>query len=728
MRLTFPNYRQKDKKDCGATCLRIILKHYKISYSSALLNEMCETTREGTTFYHMSEAAEKIGFRTAGLELTFDQLQQEVNLPCICHWNRHHFVVVYKVTKKRVYVSDPAHGLINYDKEDFLQGWKRYVSIKNEVVGNVLLCEPTPELGKAINENEESSKLNLLYYFRHALLNKKLLYQVGLSFLITALLGFISPLISQNMVDVGILNKDIKFIYVLLFFQVSLFLISSVIEIFRSWMLLYLGSSLSLNILSSFFIKLMSLPISYFENRMKGDILQRIRDNSRIQSLISVTPISILLATFNFLVFSTILILYNYKIFIINLVGTLLYIGWVVIFLKKRKHLDYKNFNRSKEEQSALIDIVSGMQEIKLFNAERKKRWKWERLQARLFNIRRESLYFDQVQGTGSSLINQVKNIALSVTSATLVVNGDMTLGMMMAVTYMIAQVNSPLMQYVSLIKMIQDAKISIERLSEVHDKESEDISFETIVDEQLDIHFSGVTFRYLGAEDNVLEDVTLTIPKGKVTAIVGESGGGKTTLLKLILGYYKPQQGKITIGDQNLNDISIRSWRSKCGAVMQNGYLFNDSVENNIALSEDYPDKEKLKRSAEAANILEFINKMPNKFKTNIGMEGTGISGGQAQRILIARALYDDPSYLFFDEATSSLDANNESEISGNLNGIFKGKTVLVIAHRLSTIRNADQIIVMGRGRVQEVGSHQELLDLKGSYHRLVYNQIGNI
>ncbi|PWS26106.1 ABC transporter ATP-binding protein [Pedobacter yonginense] len=727
MSLSFPNYKQKDKKDCGATCLKIILKYYKISYSSHLLNEMCETTREGTTFFHLSEAAEKIGFRTAGLELKFDQLKDEVNLPCICHWNRHHFIVVYKITNKKVYTSDPAHGLINYSKEDFLDGWKRYISIKKEVVGNVLLCEPTPELGSSINEYHQPTKLSLTYYFKHALFNKKLLYQIGLSLLITAILGLISPLISKNMVDIGILNKDIKFIYILLIFQVVLFLISSIIEMFRSWMLLYLGSSLSINILSSFFIKLMSLPISYFENRMKGDILQRIRDNSRIQSLISTTPISILLATFNFIVFSIILILYNYKIFFINIIGTLIYIGWVVIFLKKRKDLDYKNFNRSKEEQSSLIDIVTGMQEIKLFNAERKKRWKWERLQAKLFTIRRESLYYDQIQVTGSNLINQIKNISLSVTSATLVVKGEMTLGMMMAVTYMLAQVNSPLMQYVSLIRMLQESKISIDRLSEVHDKESEDNGSPTIIEARADIKLSNISFRYVGGEENVLENVTLTIPNGKVTAIVGESGGGKTTLLKLILGYYTPQKGKIFIGDINLSDLSIRSWRKICGAVMQNGYLFNDSVENNIAMSDDLPNKEKLKKAASAANILDFINKMPNKFKTNIGMDGVGISGGQQQRILIARALYDLPSYLFLDEATSSLDANNESEISGNLRNIFNGKTVLVIAHRLSTIKNADQIVVMSKGKILEVGTHHELLGLKGNYCQLISNQIGN-
>jgi len=726
MIFSFPNYRQRDKKDCGATCLKIILKHYKITYSASLLTEMCETTREGSSFYHISEAAEKIGFRTAGLELTFQQLKEEISLPCICHWNKNHFIVVYKVSNKKVYVSDPGYGLITYDKEEFLLGWKRFVSKKNEVVGNVLLCEPTPDLGIAINETTEPAKLNLVYYFRHSLKSKRLLYQLGLSFLITTMLGFLSPLISQNMVDVGILNKDIQFIYILLFFQVLLFVITSIIDIFRSWMLLYLGSTLSLNILSSFFIKLMNLPISFFENRMKGDILQRIGDNSRIQSLISTTPISILLATLNFIVFSIILVLYNKNIFFINLGGTIIYIGWVVIFLKKRRDLDYKNFNRSKEEQSALIDIVSGMQEIKLFNAERKKRWKWERLQAKLFNIRRESLYFDQIQGVGSSLINQLKNIVLSVVSATLVIKGEMTIGMMMAVTYMIAQVNSPLMQYVNLIRMLQDAKISIERLGDIHNTESEDVSCPTTFEDQEDIVFSDVSFRYVGSEENVLNNINLVIPKGKVTAIVGESGGGKTTLIKLILGYYKPQTGKITVGGDNLNDISIKSWRDKCGAVMQNGYLFNDTVENNIAMNDDLPSKEKLKTVAKAANILDFVDKLPNKFKTNIGMDGIGLSGGQLQRILIARALYNEPKYLFFDEATSSLDANNESEISGNLNSILDDKTVVIIAHRLSTIKNADQIVVINRGKILETGTHSQLLELKGNYYQLVSNQIG--
>jgi ATP-binding cassette subfamily B protein len=725
---SFPSYKQKDKKDCGATCLKIILKHHKITYSSELLNELCETTREGTTFYNLSEAAEKIGFRTAGLELTFEQLKDEVNLPCICHWNGNHFVVVYKVTKNAVYISDPAHGLITYIKEEFINGWKRRKSQKNEHIGNVLICEPTPDLGKILNENQEANKLNLYYYFKHALLNKKLLYHIGLSFLVTALLSVISPLISQNMVDIGILNKDIKFIYLLLFFQVVLSVITSITEMFRNWMLLYLGSSLSLSILSNFFIKLMSLPISFFENRMKGDILQRIKDNSRIQSLISTTPISILLATFNFIIFSVILILYNYKIFIINIIGTLIYIVWIVIFLKKRKDLDYKNFNRSKEEQSSLIDIISGMQEIKLFNAERKKRWKWERLQAKLFHIRRETLYFDQIQGTGSSLINQIKNIVLSVVSATLVVKGDMTLGMMMAVTYMLAQINSPLMQYVSLIRMIQDSKISIERLSEVHDRASEDVHISNTTIAQSDIIFSDVSFRYVGASDKVLDEINLTIPRGKITAIVGESGGGKTTLLKLILGYYQPLQGHIKIGDNDLNDLSIRSWRANCGAVMQNGYLFNDTVENNIAMNDDFPDREKLINAAKAANILTFINQMPNKFKTKIGMDGIGISGGQIQRILIARALYDDPDYLFLDEATSSLDANNESEISENLNQIFNNKTVVIIAHRLSTIKKADQIVVMNKGKIIETGTHDELIRSGGSYHKLIYNQMGNI
>ena len=543
-----------------------------------------------------------------------------------------------------------------------------------------------------------------------------------------SLLQLIFPFLTQSVVDIGIQNQDIHFVYLILIAQLFLFFGKTGIELIRAWILLHLSTRINISLISDFFIKLMNLPIAFFDVKMTGDIMQRINDHKRIEHLLTTQSLNVLFSFFNLIVFGLVLAWYNTNIFLLFFVGSMLYFIWVLLFLKKRKDLDYKQFSEMSTEQSKVMELINGMQEIKLHNAEKQKRWAWEFVQARLFKISMKSLALEQYQSIGSGFINEIKNIFISIFSAKLVIDGEITLGMMMSISYIIGQLNSPIQQLIGFVYSAQDANIALDRLSEIHSKDDEENPQDEKIHEvplDADFELSNVDFRYVGGSESVLKNLNLHIPANKITAIVGTSGSGKTTLMKLLLKFYEPQYGKISIGSYELNTVSQSSWRAQCGVVMQEGYIFNDSLANNIAIGEDHIDRERLQQAVKIANIKSFIEGLPMAYNTKIGMEGVGMSTGQKQRLLIARAVYKNPKFIFFDEATSALDAKNERIIMENLNRFFKNRTAIVIAHRLSTVKNADQIVVLDQGKIIEKGTHTELVNLKGSYYTLVKNQL---
>lgn len=724
---SFPYYKQPDEKDCGPTCLRIISTYYGKLIPLQQVRNLSETTREGSSLLGLSNAAENLGFRSLGVKIDFNTLANEVPLPCIVHWNKQHFVVVYNIDKKgKVYISDPSYGLINYTKEEFIKFWIGENANETTDEGIVLILETTQAFFK--NEfDEPERKASFSFLSKYLLKYKSLVIQLAVGLLAGSLMSLILPFLTQSIVDVGIQNQDLNFIYLVLFAQVMLFLGRMGIEVIRSWILLHLANRINISIISDFFIKLMKLPISFFDTRMTGDIMQRINDHHRIEQLLTTSSLSTLFSLVNLIIFSIVLLFYDYRLFLVYLIGASLYVLWITFFLKKRKKLDYKRFSQVSQEQSKVIELINGMQEIKMHNAEKKKRWDWEFLQVKLFKIQIKSLSLEQWQSVGGNFINQMKDILVSFLAAKLVLTGSLTLGMMLSVQYIVGQLNSPLTQLIDFIKQTQDAKISLERLGEIHDKEDEESSEEHYTSEipEKDIEIQNMSFRYIGSDAFVFEDLSLNIPYQKTTAIVGASGSGKTTLLKLLMKFYEPNVGDIKLGSTNLKNISPRIWRDHCGVVMQDGYIFNDTIANNIAVGEDYVDKNKLRQAVEIANIKDFVEGLPLSYNTKIGNEGVGISGGQRQRLFIARAVYKSPQYIFFDEATSALDANNEKVIMENLEQFFKGKTAVVIAHRLSTVKHADKIIVLDKGKVVEEGNHSELVSKRGEYYRLVKNQL---
>ncbi|WP_299212461.1 peptidase domain-containing ABC transporter [uncultured Dokdonia sp.] len=722
----FPFYKQADFKDCGPTCLKIIAKHYDKVIPIQKLRTLSETTRAGSHLIGISEAAEKIGFRTLGVKITLEDLR-DAPLPCILHWNKNHYVVLYKIKKNTFYISDPAHGLLKYNKKDFLKSWLGLNVPEDAEEGITLLIELTPRLFENEYEDKEK-KIGLSFILRYLTRYKSFLWQLILGLVGASILQFIFPFLTQSIVDIGIKNSDIHFIYLILFAQLALFLGRTAIEIVRSWILLHLSTRINISLISDFFIKLMKLPIAFFDVRMTGDILQRIGDHSRIERILTTSSLNVLFSVLNLFVFSIVLAYYNVKIFTVFILGSILYFLWITLFLKRRADLDYKQFSQVSQEQSKVIELINGMQEIKLHNAEKQKRWGWEFMQARLFKLSIEGLVLEQYQNVGSGFINELKNILITVLSATLVIDGEITIGVMLAISYIVGQLNSPISQLISFVREIQDAKIALDRLSEIHGKDEE----ETGTEEQINtttyptnFDLKNVSFRYVGASKNVLENLNIYIPENKVTAIVGTSGSGKTTLIKLLLKFYEQQEGTIKTGNVDLKNISPSTWRSRCGVVMQEGYIFNDTIANNIAVGEDFIDKEKLIKAVEIANIKDFIETLPLSYNTKIGNEGVGISTGQKQRLLIARAVYKNPEFIFFDEATSALDANNERVIIKNLEEFFKDRTVLIVAHRLSTVKRADQIIVLDKGHITEVGNHDSLIEKKGDYYHLVKNQL---
>lgn len=729
----FPFYKQADGKDCGATCLKIIAKHYGSSLNIQTLRELSETTREGSNLLSLSEGAEQIGFRTLGVKLSLEKLL-EAPLPCILHWNKNHYVVLYKIKSRKskvesIHISDPAFGLLEYSKEDFLKFWIGNNANETAEEGIALLLEPTPNFHLQTSSiTKEEKTFGFKYLSKYLFKYKSFIIQLAVGLLAGSILQLIFPFLTQSIVDVGIQNQNMHFIWLVLIAQLFLFFGKTALEFTRSWILLHLSTRINISLISDFFIKLMNLPISFFDVRMTGDIMQRINDHSRIERILTTSSLSVLFSVVNMIIMGGVLAYYNLQIFGIFFLGSLLYFGWIVLFLKRREELDYKQFSEVSQEQSKVIELINGMQEIKLHNAEKQKRWGWEYVQARLFKVSMQGLVLEQSQSIGSNFINELKNIFIVFMSAKLVIDGEITLGMMMAISSIVGNLNAPVMQLIGFVRELQDAKISLARLGEIHDKEDESqTENESIKDipEKADIFLKDVSFRYTGSDTFVLDKLNLNIPKNKVTAVVGVSGSGKTTLMKMLLKFYEPVEGNIHYNIIDLKNISQKTWRNHIGSVMQEGYVFNDTIANNIAVGVDIIDKKRLQYATDVANIKSFVDSLPLGYNTKIGMEGMGMSTGQKQRLLIARAVYKNPEMLFFDEATSALDANNEKEIMEKLDVFFKEKTVVVIAHRLSTVMNADQIVVLDKGKIIEQGNHNELVALKGNYYQLIKNQL---
>ena len=728
----FPHYHQLDSADCGPSCLRMIARHYGRTYTLETLRERCFITREGVSMLGISDAAESIGMRSMGVKISVEQLAKDAILPCILHWNQHHFVVLYKVSRHRkgghrFHIADPASQKAVFRQEELERCWLAKKE-NGEDVGMALLLEPGPDF-MAYEDEKRSAKRDLFFFVRYLLPYKRQFLQLVIGMFLGMVLQIIFPFLTQSLVDVGIRSADLGFVSLILIAQLALFLSQLGVGFIRSWILLHVNSRVDITLISDFLMKLMRLPLRYFDTKNTGDIMQRIGDHGRIKSFLMGNSINILFSLLNFLVFGFILAYYNPIILLIFLFGNTCHIVWILSFMKYRRELDIRRFNQSAGEQSKLIQLIQGMQEIKLNNCEKQKRWEWERIQVKLFRISLRGLAIGQIQQVGSVFFTQITGIIISFIAAKSVVEGNMTLGMMMSLTYIIGQVSAPIGDFIGLAQAWQDAKISLERLNEVHRRKDEEQGIYgklSVMPESHDIRLENVTFSYSGAErDYALENVTMTIPEHKVTAIVGASGSGKTTVIKLLQGFYSPNKGCIKIGETPLGMINPHLWRSRTGSVMQESYIFSDTIAKNIAVSTENVDKERLRHAVKVANIDDFIHSLPMGYNTKIGMEGNGVSQGQRQRILIARAVYKNPEFIFLDEATNSLDSNNESVIMHNLQKFYEGKTVVIVAHRLSTVRHADNIIVMDEGHIVEEGTHEELTRKRSVYYSLVHNQL---
>ena len=721
---------QSDSMMCGITCLQMVCKHFGREVSLRTLSKLCVATSEGVSMLGVNEAANKLGLRTMCARTDFDTLSK-ATLPCVLHWNQNHFVVLYKVRKARIfYVADPGKGLVKYNLEEFGKHWVSTVS-QGEEKGIAMFLEPTLEFysHKVDNEEEDGSPRSFQFLFGYIKQYRKYFGQIVLGLLVGSLLQLILPFLTQSIVDVGIKNQNIGFIWLILLGQLMLTISRTAIDFIRRWLLLHISLRINISLVSDFFIKLLKLPMSFFDTKLMGDLMQRMGDHSRVNTFLTQQTLSIVFSLFTFVVFSIVLLSYNWLVFTIFMLGSLLYGGWLALFLRRRKVLDYELFEQQAINNNKTYEFITSMQEIKLQDCEQRRRWEWEDVQADLFGVQMKSLKLQQTQEAGSIFINELKNIVITVVAATAVIHGQLTLGMMLAVQYIIGQLNSPVEQLMSFFYSVQDVRISLERINEIHrmDDENGKQGLETSVkEEDKGIDLENVNFKYdPHALKTIIDNVSLTIPKGKVTAIVGASGSGKTTLIKLMLGYYPVLGGQINIGGTDVNTLNKKWWRRQCGVVMQDGVIFSESIARNIAVDDKEIDKQRLQTAAEIACIHNYVMGLPLKYNTKIGRDGVGLSQGQKQRILIARAVYKNPDYIFLDEATNSLDANNERMIVEHLDEFYKGKTVVIVAHRLSTVKNADQIVVLDKGKVVEIGNHEELTAKRGAYYNLVKNQL---
>lgn len=726
----FPFYKQLDAMDCGPTCLRMIAKYYGKSYPLQYLRENAFIDREGVSLMGISEAASKVGFQALAVKIPFAGPKGMPSLlaaplPVIAHWRQNHFIVVYKANAKSVWIADPGAGKFKLPRKEFEAGW-----LADGGKGICLLLDPSGRFYEA-EGLEEEKKLGFSYLFNYLRPHRRLLSQLVMGLALTSLFALLFPFLTQSIVDIGINNKNATFISYVLLGQLVLFVSQTAVQFIQNWILLQVGTRVNISLINDFLSRLMRLPIGFFDTKMTGDLLQRIGDHRRIEAFLTQSALSVVFSVFNLVVFSAIMFYYSATIFGIFLGAAVLYLLWVFFFLKKRREVDYRAFQQLSDNQDTLIELIHGMQEIKLQDSQEKRRWRWAEIQAKLFNVQVKSLAITQYQDGGASFINQLKDILITFIAAKAVIDGQMTLGMMLAVQYILGQLNGPLAQLVGFVRSAQDARISLERLGEIQQQpteDAEDHSKSSLIPDG-DIVLDSVHFRYNKLQDWTLEDISFTIPRSKTTAIVGMSGSGKTTLLKLLLGFYQPEKGKIRVGPADLQRIRGRAWRRECGAVMQDGYIFSDTIANNIAESEGAffgaSNSGKLQHAAHVSNIQDFVEGLPLGYNTMIGAKGNGISQGQRQRLLIARAVYKDPDFLFFDEATNALDANNERTIMDKLNEFFEGRTVMVVAHRLSTVRHADKILVLDQGRVVEEGTHESLVAERGAYFTLVQNQL---
>ncbi|MDR0566401.1 MAG: peptidase domain-containing ABC transporter [Prevotellaceae bacterium] len=721
----FPHEFQLDAKDCGPACLKIIAKYYGKYYSLQYLRDLCGITREGVSLLDISYAAEKIGLRSVSIQVSLQDLVDRVPLPAIIHWNNDHFIVVYKATKAKIYVSDPAKGLLSYTHRQFKEKWCQ----ENENQGVLMALEPMASF-KQIEAHERIERLknfeNLLGYFTPY---KKAFGILLFIMLIATILQAFLPFISKAVIDTGIHTGDIDFINMVLVANIVLLLSITLSNILRDWVLLHVTTRVNISLISDYLIKLMKLPVSFFENKLVGDILQRASDHERIRHFVMNNSLGMLFSTITFLIFSIILLVFNKNIFFIFIAGSAVYVIWVLMFLSIRKKLDWEYFGLMSKDRSYWVETIENVQEIKINNYEDIKRWKWEGIQARLYRLNLKILKINNAQTLGSQFISSMQNMAVVFFCAIAVIRGDITFGIMISTQFIIGMLNGPVAQFVGFIQSLQYAKISFMRINEIHQLRDED-DVTSVVSNSIDLphekslHIRNLSFQYSPHAPLALKSVFLTIPEGKVTAIVGDSGCGKSTLMKLLLRLYLPSFGEICIGDMNINNISLRQWRSKCGSVMQDGKVFSDTIRNNIVLNDEKTDYEALKQAVEIANIAKEIEAMPQGYQTMIGEMGRGLSGGQKQRLLIARALYKKPDYLFLDEATNALDTINEQKIVNALSNVFQNRTVIVIAHRLSTIKKADQIVVMKEGMIVELGNHESLMQNKRFYYELIQSQ----